>query len=83
MDPRPGLGTFEAIRVFCNVGTSYDESVSEDVGMYTWRSDIVSTDPFDYGTIQWNNPKNGTHVITMTDFDPTFSITLTIESENI
>ena len=82
-DPKPGSGTFEAIRVYCNVGTSYKEGVSVLAGAYSWKSDISSTDPFDYGTINWNNPKDGTHVITMTDFDPTFSITLTIDSENI
>ena len=82
-DPRPGLGTFEAIQVYCNVGTSYEEGVSVLAGAYSWKSDISSTDPFEYGTINWNNPKDGTHVITMTDFDPTFSITLTIDSEDI
>ena len=81
-DPREGLGTFEAIRVYCNVGTSYEEGVSVHAGAYSWKSDISSTDPFEYGTINWNNPKDGTHVITMTDFDPTFSITLTIDSED-
>ena len=82
-DPKPGSGTFEAIRVYCNVGTSYEEGVSVLAGAYSWKSDISSTDPFDYGTINWNNPKVGTHVITMTDFDPTFSITLTIDYEDI
>ena len=82
-DPRQGLGTFEAIRVYCNVDTSYEEGVSVHAGQYTWKSNIISTDPFEYGTIQWNRPKDGTHVITMTDFDPSFSITLTIESEDI
>lgn len=82
-DPREGLGTFEAIRVYCNVGTSYEEGVSVLADAYSWKSNISSTDPFDYGTIQWNNPKDGKHVITMMDFDPTFSITLTIDSENI
>ena len=82
-DPRPGLGTFEAIQVYCNVGTSYEEGVSVLAGAYSWKSDISSTDPFEYGTINWNNPKDGTHKITMTDFDPTFSITLTIDSEDI
>lgn len=82
-DPKPGSGTFEAIRVYCNVGTSYKEGGSVLAGAYSWKSDISSTDPFDYGTINWNNPKVGTHVITMTDFDPTFSITLTIDREDI
>ena len=82
-DPREGLGTFEPIQVYCNVGTSYEEGVSVLAGAYSWKSDISSTDPFEYGTINWNNPKVGTHVITMTDFDPTFSITLTIDSEDI
>lgn len=82
-DPREGLGTFEAIRVYCNVGTSYEEGVSVLADAYSWKSNISSTDPFDYGTIQWNNPKDGKHVITMMDFDPTFSITLTIDSEDI
>ena len=82
-DPKPGSGTFEAIRVYCNVGTSYEAGVSVLAGAYSWKSNISSTDPFNYGTIQWNNPKKGTHVITMTDFDPTFSITLTIDSEDI
>ena len=81
-DPRPGSGTFEAIRVYCNVGTSYEAGVSVHAGAYSWKSDNSSTDPFDYGTIQWNNPKVGTHVITMTDFDPTFSITLTVDYED-
>lgn len=81
-DPREGLGTFEAIRVYCNVGTSYEEGVSVLADAYSWKSNISSTDPFDYGTIQWNNPKDGKHVITMMDFDPTFSITLTIDSED-
>ena len=82
-NPNPGSGTFEAIRVYCNVGTSYEAGVSVYAGAYSWKSDISSTDPFDYGTIQWNNPKVGKHVITMTDFDPTFSITLTIDCEDI
>ena len=82
-NPKPGSGTFEAIQVYCNVGTSYEEGVSVHAGAYSWKSDISSTDPFEYGTINWNNPKDGTHVITMTDFDPTFSITLTIDSEDI
>ena len=82
-DPREGLGTFEPIQVYCNVGTSYEEGVSVLAGAYSWKSDISSTDPFEYGTINWNNPKDGTHKITMTDFDPTFSITLTIDSEDI
>ena len=81
-NPNPGSGTFEAIQVYCNVGTSYEEGVSVHAGAYSWKSDISSTDPFEYGTINWNNPKDGTHVITMTDFDPTFSITLTIDSED-
>lgn len=81
-NPEPGSGTFEAIRVYCNVGTSYEAGVSVHAGAYSWKSDISSTDPFDYGTIQWNNPKVGTHVITMTDFDPTFSITLTVDYED-
>ena len=81
-NPKPGSGTFEAIQVYCNVGTSYEEGVSVHAGAYSWKSDISSTDPFEYGTINWNNPKDGTHVITMTDFDPTFSITLTIDSED-
>ena len=81
-NPKPGSGTFEAIRVYCNVGTSYEAGVSVYAGAYSWKSDISSTDPFDYGTIQWNNPKVGTHVITMTDFDPTFSITLTVDYED-
>lgn len=81
-NPKPGSGTFEAIRVYCNVGTSYEAGVSVHAGAYSWKSDISSTDPFDYGTIQWNNPEVGTHVITMTDFDPTFSITLTVDYED-
>ena len=81
-NPKPGSGTFEAIRVYCNVGTSYEAGVSVHAGAYSWKSDNSSTDPFDYGTIQWNNPKVGTHVITMTDFDPTFSITLTVDYED-
>lgn len=81
-NPKPGSGTFEAIQVYCNVGTSYEEGVSVHAGAYSWKSDISSTDPFEYGTINWHNPKDGTHVITMTDFDPTFSITLTIDSED-
>ena len=81
-NPKPGLGTFEAIRVYCNVGTSYEVGVSVLAGTYSWKSNISSTDPFEYGTINWNNPEVGTHVITMTDFDPTFSITLTIDSED-
>ena len=81
-NPNPGSGTFESIRVYCNVGTSYEAGVSVHAGAYSWKSDNSSTDPFDYGTIQWNNPKVGTHVITMTDFDPTFSITLTVDYED-
>ena len=81
-DPKPGSGTFEAIRVYCNVGTSYEEGVSVLADAYSWKSNNSSTDPFGYGTIQWNNPKVGTHVITMTDFDPTFSITLTVDYED-
>ena len=81
-DPTPGSGTFEAIRVYCNVGTSYEVGGSVLADAYSWKSNNSSTDPFDYGTIQWNNPKVGTHVITMTDFDPTFSITLTVDYED-
>ena len=81
-NPKPGSGTFEAIRVYCNVGTSYEEGVSVLADAYSWKSNNSSTDPFGYGTIQWNNPEVGTHVITMTDFDPTFSITLTVDYED-
>ena len=81
-NPKPGLGTFEPIQVYCNVGTSYEEGVSVLADAYSWKSNNSSTDPFNYGTIQWNNPKVGTHVITMTDFDPTFSITLTVDYED-
>ncbi len=82
MDSRPGYGEFEAIKVYCNAGNSYIEGVSELAGMYSWKSDNSNLDPFEYGYLK-RNMRDGKHVITMTDFDPTFSVTLTIETEDI
>ena len=82
MDSRPGYGSFEAIKVYCNAGNSYIEGESELAGMYSWKSDNSDLYPFEYGYLN-RSMRDGKHVITMTDFDPTFSVTLTIEHEDI
>ena len=82
MDSRPGYGSFEAIKVYCNAGNSYIEGESELAGMYSWKSDNSDLYPFEYGYLN-RSMRDGKHVITMTDFDPTFSVTLTVEHEDI
>jgi hypothetical protein len=81
LDSRPGLGNIEAIEVWRNVGSGKDDSSLCDHGFLTWKSDKVSYDPFDYGVLNGN--LSGTHVITLTEFDPSISDTLTINNPQI
>ena len=74
-DPREGLMTFEAIEVWRNVGSSKDNTSLCDRGFLSWESNIMTRDPFDYGAL---TRKTGTHVIKLTEFDPDFTVTLTI-----
>ena len=81
-DPRPGIGTLEAIEAWCNVGTSKDQDSLYDRGvLYTWASDKTSSEPIQYGYL--NRNISGTHKIRLTEFDPEFSVTLTIITPEI
>lgn len=81
LDSRPGLGNIEGIEVWRNVGSGKDNSSLCDSGYLTWKGDKVSYDPFDYGVL--NIYLSGTYVITLTEFDPGFSVTLTINNPQI
>ena len=74
-DPREGYSTFEAIEVWRNVGSSKDDTSLYDSGYLSWESNITTGDPFDYGYLA---RKTGTHVIKLKEFDPDFTVTLTI-----
>ena len=74
-DPREGYSTFEAIEVWRNVGSSKDDTSLYDSGYLSWESNITTGDPFDYGYLA---RKTGTHVIKLNEFDPDFTVTLTI-----
>ena len=74
-DPREGYSTFEAIEVWRNVGSSKDDTSLYDSGYLSWESNIITGDPFDYGYLA---RKTGTHVIKLKEFDPDFTVTLTI-----
>ena len=74
-DPREGYSTFEAIEVWRNVGSSKDDTSLYDSGYLSWESNITTGDPFDYGYL---TRTTGTHVIRLTEFDPDFTVTLTI-----
>ena len=74
-DPREGYSTFEAIEVWRNVGSSKDDTSLYDRGYLSWESNITTGDPFDYGYLA---RKTGTHVIKLNEFDPDFTVTLTI-----
>lgn len=74
-DPREGYSTFEAIEVWRNVGSSKDDTSLYDSGFLSWESNITTGDPFDYGYLV---RKTGTHVIKLKEFDPDFTVTLTI-----
>ena len=81
-DPRPGIGTLEAIEAWCNVGTSKDQDSLYDRGvLYTWASDRTSAEPIQYGYL--NRNISGTHKIRLTEFDQEFSVTLTIITPEI
>ena len=75
-DPREGYSTFEAIEVWRNVGSSKDDTSLYDSGYLSWGSNIITGDPFDYGYL---TRTSGTHVIKLTEFDPDFTVTLTID----
>ena len=75
-DPREGYSTFEAIEVWRNVGSSKDDTSLYDSGYLSWGSNIITGDPFDYGYL---TRTTGTHVIKLTEFDPDFTVTLTID----
>lgn len=75
-DPREGYSTFEAIEVWRNVGSSKDDTSLYDHGHLSWESNIITGDPFDYGYL---TRTTGTHVITLKEFDPDFTVTLTID----
>ena len=74
-DPREGYMTYEAIEVWRNVGSSKDNTSLCDRGFLSWESNIMTRDPFDYGAL---TRKTGTHVIKLKEFDPDFTVTLTI-----
>jgi hypothetical protein len=74
-DPREGYMTYEAIEVWRNVGSSKDNTSLCDRGYLSWESNIITGDPFDYGAL---TRKTGTHVIKLKEFDPDFTVTLTI-----
>jgi len=74
-DPREGYSTFEAIEVWRNVGSSKDDTSLYDSGYLSWESNITTGDPFDYGYL---TRTTGTHVIKLKEFDPDFTVTLTI-----
>lgn len=74
-DPREGYSSFEAIEVWRNVGSSKDDTSLYDRGYLSWESNITTEDPFDYGYLV---RKTGTHVIKLKEFDPDFTVTLTI-----
>ena len=63
------------------MGSGKDNSSLYDSGYLTWKGDKVSYDPFDYGVL--NIYLSGTYVITLTEFDPGFSVTLTINNPQI
>ena len=74
-DPREGYSSLEAIEVWRNVGSSKDDTSLYDSGYLSWESNIITGDPFDYGYL---TRTTGTHVIKLTEFDPDFTVTLTI-----
>ena len=74
-DPREGYSTFEAIEVWRNVGSSKDDTSLYDSGYLSWESNIMTGDPFDYGYL---TRTTGTHVIKLKEFDPDFTVSLTI-----
>ncbi len=74
-DSRVDYQTYEAIEVWRNVGSSKDNTSLCDRGYLSWESNIMTGDPFDYGAL---TRKTGTHVIKLTEFDPDFTVTLTI-----
>lgn len=74
-DPDEGWQRYEAIEVWRNVGSSKDDTSLYDHGHLSWESNIITGDPFNYGAL---TGKTGTHVIKLTEFDPDFTVTLTI-----
>lgn len=76
-DNKDGSAYFESINVMCNCGASYDADTS-CATLYEWKSDKVSYNPF-YNGDRIDSRVEGTHTITLTEFDPSFSITLTVE----
>jgi len=74
-DPDEGWQSYEAIEVWRNVGSSKDNTSLYDRGYLSWESSIISGDPFNYGAL---TRTTGTHVIKLTEFDPDFTVTLTI-----
>ena len=74
-DPEEGWQTYEAIEVWRNVGSSKDNTSLCDRGYLSWESNIMTGDPFNYGALTM---KTGTHVIKLKEFDPDFTVTLTI-----
>ena len=79
-DPRPGYGTFEPITVWCNPGSSYDSASAATAGTYSWKSSSLSYDPFEYHVLNQN--LSGTHVISLAEFDTSFSATITVSRQN-
>lgn len=69
-------GTFEAIEVWCNYGSSHNSATSVKAGTYTWNTNKGTYDPFEWGAL--NFAVEGAHTITMTEFDTEFSITLNV-----
>ena len=74
-DPDEGWQSYEAIEVWRNVGSSKDNTSLYDRGYLSWESSIISGDPFNFGAL---TRTTGTHVIKLKEFDPDFTVTLTI-----
>lgn len=79
-DSRPGYATFETINVWCNPGSSYDPESAATAGTYSWKSSSLSYDPF--WTHVLDQSLSGTHVISLAEFDTSFSVTLTVNKQS-
>lgn len=79
-NPREGVGYFETINVYCNSGAIYDSELSEQAYIYSWSSSTLNYDPFGLGSL--DQRISGTHKIKLTEFDPSFSVTITVNKKN-
>ena len=73
-------GYFETINVYCNSGAIYDSELSEQAYIYSWSSSTLNYDPFGLGSL--DQRISGTHKIKLTEFDPSFSVTITVNKKN-